>query len=294
MLSTTSKLTPRYGNFADFAADWSLPSPNGSLVVLIRHGQSLCNQLHLKQGDVYSPLTENGSAQAGSASLVLADVVFDSALVSPSTRTTQTAKYILNDRIVPVTFDDNLIERRPGILDGLPTRMKSKNFHKLAQAMQRKPEAYAKDLGVSVKDLQKMLVDYFAAKQKREDYFAQIHTTEEEYLAMLRQQDPLSATPYLGESVLMTSARTMALKQEQLDPLANTSTLIIGHGYFFGLLILNLLGIRVDMDQIQQLKIGNTSITAFYKPNGSTDYELLLLNNGDHLPDLVGYDSDDF
>ena len=61
---------------------------------LVRHGQTLFNELHMTQGWCDSPLTELGKKQAKEAGRSLRNVDFSAVYTSTSERTSDTAKFI--------------------------------------------------------------------------------------------------------------------------------------------------------------------------------------------------------
>ena len=61
---------------------------------LVRHGQTLFNELHMTQGWCDSPLTELGKKQAKEAGRSLRNVDFSAVYTSTSERTSDTAELI--------------------------------------------------------------------------------------------------------------------------------------------------------------------------------------------------------
>ncbi len=83
---------------------------------LVRHGQTDWNLKKIAQGQTDIPLNATGIKQAEALRDKLASYQIDVCYCSPLTRTTQTAKIIINDRC-PIIFDNNLKERFFGELE---------------------------------------------------------------------------------------------------------------------------------------------------------------------------------
>lgn len=91
-------------------------------IYLIRHGETEWNAAGRFQGQLDSPLTSHGKAQANAygARLAQLGVRFDSVIASPLGRTRQTAAIIATcGRFPPVSFDERLAEVSVGSWDGL-------------------------------------------------------------------------------------------------------------------------------------------------------------------------------
>ena len=94
--------------------------------ILVRHGETLFNQLGLTQGWCDSPLTEKGIGQVRITKEHLADIPIDEAYSSPSERACDTAEIILEGRGIELKRDKRLKEINFGYFEGSPnvTRMK--------------------------------------------------------------------------------------------------------------------------------------------------------------------------
>jgi probable phosphoglycerate mutase len=95
-------------------------STNAS-IVLLRHGQSTWNQLHLIQGqNDEASLTEKGREQARLAGVSLREQHFDAIISSDLARTFETAQIAAEE--LGLTFDiaPGLRERNYGVLEGRP------------------------------------------------------------------------------------------------------------------------------------------------------------------------------
>ncbi len=85
---------------------------------VVRHGQTLFNQMGRIQGACDSPLTQEGINQALQARKALKDVPFTKAFSSTSERAYDTCELILKDHPVEITGTKLLKEFDYGLLDG--------------------------------------------------------------------------------------------------------------------------------------------------------------------------------
>ena len=92
-----------------------------SILVLMRHGESLWNLEDRFTGSVDVPLTAKGRAGAAKAALKCPGQKFDVAYCSPLSRAKETAELFLEalDSAVPLIPEPLLIEKNYGILQGL-------------------------------------------------------------------------------------------------------------------------------------------------------------------------------
>jgi len=86
---------------------------SSQLFYFVRHGESLMNAAHFRQGPDGS-LSDKGKAQAAATGERLSGTVFDATLVSPYTRTMETAEILLQKIRTrkPPELNDLIIERR--------------------------------------------------------------------------------------------------------------------------------------------------------------------------------------
>lgn len=94
-------------------------------IYMIRHGKTDWNERGLIQGMSDIPLNEEGKRQAFNVAEKLKDVKFDLCISSPLERAFQTAKIITQDRC-DIIFDDLLLERGMGLLEGKPHELYKK------------------------------------------------------------------------------------------------------------------------------------------------------------------------
>ena len=93
-----------------------------SILVLMRHGESLWNKENRFTGSVDVPLTEKGRVGAAKAALKCPGQTFDVAYCSPLSRAKETAELFLEalDSVAPPLIPEPLlIEKNYGILQGL-------------------------------------------------------------------------------------------------------------------------------------------------------------------------------
>ena len=95
-------------------------------ILLTRHGQTDWNVLKKVMGRCDEPLNEKGLEQARETRDNLLDEDIDLIICSPLKRAKQTAE-IINNRNIPIIYDDRLIERDFGEFEGLET--KDFDFH---------------------------------------------------------------------------------------------------------------------------------------------------------------------
>ena len=88
-------------------------------VLYIRHGQTEWNVLNKLQGRADVSLNKNGIEQAYIAKEGLKNEQIDLIMCSPLKRAKETAEIINEDRKLPLLFDDRLMERDFGELEGM-------------------------------------------------------------------------------------------------------------------------------------------------------------------------------
>ena len=92
-----------------------------SILVLMRHGESLWNRENRFTGSIDVPLTAKGRAGAAKAALKCPGLMFDVAYCSPLSRAKETAALFLEalESDPPLIPEPSLIEKNYGILQGL-------------------------------------------------------------------------------------------------------------------------------------------------------------------------------
>ncbi len=87
-------------------------------IYITRHGQTNWNIERRFQGRTDNKLNENGINQAHEVAEKLANEPLDLIICSPLIRAIQTAEIINKKRGIPILFDENLLERDYGELEG--------------------------------------------------------------------------------------------------------------------------------------------------------------------------------
>lgn len=89
------------------------------MLYIMRHGKTDWNERHKLQGRTDIPLNEEGRKMAEEARKEYQNVKFDICYCSPLIRARETAEIVLQNRNVPIIFDDRLKEMGFGIYEGI-------------------------------------------------------------------------------------------------------------------------------------------------------------------------------
>lgn len=92
------------------------------MIYLTRHGQTDWNVQKKVMGRCDEPLNKNGREQARQTKELLSNIAFDLIICSPLLRAKETAQIINQDRNIKIEYDDRIIERDFGELEGLETK----------------------------------------------------------------------------------------------------------------------------------------------------------------------------
>lgn len=87
-------------------------------IYFVRHGKTEWNKLKKMQGVVDIPLNEEGIEQAYKTKELINNIEFDCAICSPLKRTKQTLDIILENKNIPIIYDERIIERNYGEFEG--------------------------------------------------------------------------------------------------------------------------------------------------------------------------------
>ena len=87
------------------------------MIYSIRHGKTDMNAQNIFNGRVEEDINEEGISQAKKARDLIKDKKIDLIYCSPMIRTRHTCE-IINEKNVPVIYDDRLLERTLGDIDG--------------------------------------------------------------------------------------------------------------------------------------------------------------------------------
>lgn len=136
-----------------------------SILVLVRHGESLWNKENRFTGWVDVPLTENGEREAREAGKLVkeAGIQFNVAYTSQLDRAIKTLEIMLNEMKVqlPVIKDFHLNERHYGDLQGLNKEETAKKYGQDQVHLWRRSYDIKPPGGESLKDTQKRTVPFF-------------------------------------------------------------------------------------------------------------------------------------
>ena len=92
------------------------------MIYLTRHDQTDWNVQKKVMGRCDEPLNEKGREQARQTKELLSNIAFDLIICSPLLRAKETAQIIEQDRNIKIEYDDRIIERDFGELEGLETK----------------------------------------------------------------------------------------------------------------------------------------------------------------------------
>ena len=88
------------------------------MIYVVRHGKTDWNKEHKTMGRIDIPLNEEGRKQAYITSEKIGDANIDLIICSPLERAKETARIINTERKLPMLFDDRIMERSLGDLEG--------------------------------------------------------------------------------------------------------------------------------------------------------------------------------
>lgn len=89
------------------------------MLYIMRHGMTDWNKEHRLQGRTDIPLNDEGRKMAEKARELYREVPLDICYCSPLVRAKETAQIVLQDRDIPILFDDRLREMSFGIYEGV-------------------------------------------------------------------------------------------------------------------------------------------------------------------------------
>jgi len=100
----------------------------GTMILLIRHGETAFNREKTFRGMCDVPLNDNGRAQARLLGNALRDRSIDAAYSSPLSRVRQTAEIALEGRGIEITIDKGLLDFSYGEWNGLKEDVVAKRW----------------------------------------------------------------------------------------------------------------------------------------------------------------------
>lgn len=89
------------------------------MLYIMRHGKTDWNEIHKLQGRTDIPLNDEGRQMAKAAGIECRNVNFDICYCSPLVRAKETAEIVLQNRNIPILYDDRLMEMSFGIYEGI-------------------------------------------------------------------------------------------------------------------------------------------------------------------------------
>ncbi|MCP9774754.1 histidine phosphatase family protein [Cyanobium sp. WAJ14-Wanaka] len=217
-------------------------------IVLVRHGLSSFNVDHRIQGrDDLASLTEVGEAQAQATGQALADLVFDVAYSSPLRRAASTAATLLaaQGQGLGASLQDGLLEIDLEPWSGLVRSELKERYPDQERQWRHAPEALE-----------------------------------------LQRRDGTSYLPLpeLMEQALAFKAFLLERHPQAIDPINQTTVLVVGHNAILRCLLLALLGLPVQ--GFRRLRLDNASISVCNLapgPEGHLACQLESLNGVGHL-----------
>lgn len=88
------------------------------MIYIVRHGKTDFNTKKLTMGRIDAPLNDEGREEAIRISENLGSVNIDLIICSPLERAKETARIINSERKIPIKYDDRIMERDMGDLQG--------------------------------------------------------------------------------------------------------------------------------------------------------------------------------
>ena len=126
---------------------------NNSVLILIRHGETLWNTQLRMQGSLDSDLTPKGESQIKSLGEWMKEVPFDYLYCSDSGRARKTAEAISKYTGHKLNFDKRLREKNLGIFEGLTSEEARERYPETFQLFKTAGANYVIDQGESTQQL---------------------------------------------------------------------------------------------------------------------------------------------
>eukprot|EP00270_Netrium_digitus_P013318 TRINITY_DN4408_c0_g1_i1.p1 TRINITY_DN4408_c0_g1~~TRINITY_DN4408_c0_g1_i1.p1 ORF type:complete len:391 (+),score=62.83 TRINITY_DN4408_c0_g1_i1:220-1392(+) len=242
------EVPPSLSSFVSRSCCWQEPIVRGTLptLVLMRHGESMWNNLKLFTGDVDIPLTERGVMDALAGGKALADVDFDMIFTSRLMRSKQTALLAMtqnNHKVVPVVVRGGYYGHgHPG--DDNRLRLRHAAAQALRQAACRTIPVYA-DKALNER--------CFGVLQGLDKEAAIAEFGHERVELWWRTHDK---RPPQGESLIDTWERALRFFKETVEPRMKEgkNVLVVSHGNVLRSILSHICGLsRVEMLQLRVL-----------------------------------------
>ena len=230
-----------------------------AILVLLRHGESLWNQLNLFTGWVDVPLTQKGIDEALDAGRMLKDINFDAIFVSTLMRAQQTAMLAMleaaKDKTPCMIHEEALLHDKEKIYS---------------------PERLKKILPVYI-DYRLNERHYGELQGKNKAETAEKYGQEQVKLWRRSYNVP----PPSGESLEMTAKRTLPCFDERIMPLLETgkNVLVVAHGNSLRSIVMSIenlskeavLSLELPTGVPRSYKLRNSKLQAFSLSDTNSD-----------------------
>ena len=132
---------------------------NNTVLILIRHGETLWNTQQRMQGSLDSDLTPKGESQIKALGEWMKEVPFDYLYCSDTARAHKTAEAISKITRHNLNFDKRLREKNLGVFEGLTSEEARKRYPENFQKFKTAGASYVIDQGESTQQLLERSLD---------------------------------------------------------------------------------------------------------------------------------------
>ena len=132
---------------------------NATVLILIRHGETLWNTQLRMQGSLDSDLTQKGESQIKALGEWMKEVPFDYLYCSDTPRAHKTAEAIRKFTGHNLNFDKRLREKNLGVFEGLTSEEAKERYPETFQQFKTAGASYVIDQGESTQQLLKRALD---------------------------------------------------------------------------------------------------------------------------------------
>jgi len=119
----------------------------------VRHGRTAWNADGRFQGQTDVPLDETGRAQASGLAALLADLPIARAVASDLSRASETARIVIGERPIPLSYDEDWREMKFGAWEGLTWREIVERFPEVDESRPTVPKFYTPAGGETFDDV---------------------------------------------------------------------------------------------------------------------------------------------
>lgn len=280
---------PLYANFNDFLADY----PNrkwleeGSIVVIDRHAKSICNVVGFLQGASESPLVAAGLAQSSTLGKTLFPLPIDTIYTSPIGRSVETANAMVAGMAghPQVVLEPDLAELNLGLLEWRPDPMTSAELDAFLESLFDPVGRETFKVQHGLTDVEVDLLRDASVKQRdlvRAEALRQGISEDELVQRMLKVLEDVDYHPPGGGQSFRELAERVSREKTRLDgaEFDGRAVALVSHGMPDRLLIMEMLGLPfTSIEEISTIPQSNAGITLLWRPKGSDDWQLLVLNS---------------